>query len=206
MKTFWGSGGTAPRIIDLGTMWRWVVSFTHCPLYPHDTQWIGGWVGPRAGLEAVVRRKIPAHTGTRTLDHSPHSPALYHWAILVPEAVVNTVMNPRIPWKVGNFLSSWMTIGLWRFSQKTNDKMTLASEFLVTDNCSSATYLKSKPSLKVQLRGWQRHFPPFMEPENSLTLRTLPCKKIKILNDICYLWHISFVRKTWITFQTFQTL
>jgi hypothetical protein len=24
------------------------------------THWIGGWVGPRAGLEAVVRRKIPS--------------------------------------------------------------------------------------------------------------------------------------------------
>jgi hypothetical protein len=33
MKTFWGSGGIAPRILDLGTRWRWVVSFTHRPLY-----------------------------------------------------------------------------------------------------------------------------------------------------------------------------
>jgi hypothetical protein len=24
------------------------------------THWIGGWVGPRAGLEAVVKRKIPS--------------------------------------------------------------------------------------------------------------------------------------------------
>jgi hypothetical protein len=23
-----------------------------------DTQWIGGWVGPRAGLEAVAKTKI----------------------------------------------------------------------------------------------------------------------------------------------------
>jgi hypothetical protein len=23
------------------------------------TNWIGGWVGPRAGLDAVVKRKIP---------------------------------------------------------------------------------------------------------------------------------------------------
>jgi hypothetical protein len=29
-----GSGGTAPRILDLGTKWRWVVSFTPRPLYP----------------------------------------------------------------------------------------------------------------------------------------------------------------------------
>jgi hypothetical protein len=34
MKTYWRSGGIAPRILDLGTRWRWVVSFTPRPLYP----------------------------------------------------------------------------------------------------------------------------------------------------------------------------
>jgi hypothetical protein len=29
-----GSGGTALSILDLGTRWRWVVSFTTRPLYP----------------------------------------------------------------------------------------------------------------------------------------------------------------------------
>jgi hypothetical protein len=29
-----GSGGIPPRIIELGTRWRWVVSFTPWPLYP----------------------------------------------------------------------------------------------------------------------------------------------------------------------------
>jgi len=28
------SGGIAPRILNLGARWRWVVSFTHRPLYP----------------------------------------------------------------------------------------------------------------------------------------------------------------------------
>jgi hypothetical protein len=54
------SGGTAP-CIPLGTKWRWVASFTLHPLYPHggkatDTHWIGGWVHPKAGPEAVKRR------------------------------------------------------------------------------------------------------------------------------------------------------
>jgi hypothetical protein len=30
----WGSGGISPTILDLGTRWRWVVSFTPRPLYP----------------------------------------------------------------------------------------------------------------------------------------------------------------------------
>jgi hypothetical protein len=34
MKVYWESGGIAPRIIDLGTGWRWVVSFTPRLLYP----------------------------------------------------------------------------------------------------------------------------------------------------------------------------
>jgi hypothetical protein len=34
MKAYWGSGGIAPLILDLGTRWRWVVSFTPRPLYP----------------------------------------------------------------------------------------------------------------------------------------------------------------------------
>jgi hypothetical protein len=35
MRTYWGSGGIAPCILDLGTRWRWEVSFTPWPLYPH---------------------------------------------------------------------------------------------------------------------------------------------------------------------------
>jgi len=41
------------------------------------THWIGGWVEPKDGLDAVVKRKVPALSGTRTPDHPAHSPALY---------------------------------------------------------------------------------------------------------------------------------
>jgi hypothetical protein len=34
MKAYSGSEGIAPRILDLGARWRWVVSFTARPLYP----------------------------------------------------------------------------------------------------------------------------------------------------------------------------
>jgi hypothetical protein len=33
MKVYLGSGGISPRIFDLGTMWRWLVSFTTRPLF-----------------------------------------------------------------------------------------------------------------------------------------------------------------------------
>jgi hypothetical protein len=34
MKAYWGSEGIAQSTLDLGTRWRWVVSFTPRPLYP----------------------------------------------------------------------------------------------------------------------------------------------------------------------------
>jgi len=34
MKAYWGSGNITPRILELDTRWRWVVSFTPRSLYP----------------------------------------------------------------------------------------------------------------------------------------------------------------------------
>jgi len=44
MNAYWGSGGIAQRILDVGTRWRWVVSFTPRPLY-HQ------WKNPRYRLD-----------------------------------------------------------------------------------------------------------------------------------------------------------
>jgi hypothetical protein len=62
MKAYWGSGGIAPRILDSGTRWLRVVSVTLRSLYSQGeapgTHWIGGWVGPRAILDAMMKRKF----------------------------------------------------------------------------------------------------------------------------------------------------
>jgi hypothetical protein len=61
MKTYWGTGAVAPRVLDFGNSWRLVVSFKPRLLYPlgktppPDTHWIGGWVGPRVGLDTVAK-------------------------------------------------------------------------------------------------------------------------------------------------------
>jgi hypothetical protein len=60
MKAYWGSGNIAPRILDLGTRWRWVVSFTPGRFTPRErapgTHRLGGCVGPRADVDAVAKR------------------------------------------------------------------------------------------------------------------------------------------------------
>jgi hypothetical protein len=62
MKAYWGSEGMVPRI-DIGTRWEWSASslgrFSPREKAP-GMHFIGGWVGPIAGLDAVERRKIPS--------------------------------------------------------------------------------------------------------------------------------------------------
>jgi hypothetical protein len=73
MKAYWGSGCITPRILDLGTNWRSVVSFTprllypqgKIPWYPFDRRLSGpqSWSGrggeeknsrPLPGLESLI--------------------------------------------------------------------------------------------------------------------------------------------------------
>jgi hypothetical protein len=57
------------------------------------THWIGGWVGPRAGLETVVKKKFPTPAGTQTHDHPARSPVLYRWAIPAPWCRLSTLIT-----------------------------------------------------------------------------------------------------------------
>jgi hypothetical protein len=71
MKAYRGSGGIVPYILDLGTRWREWSASRHGRFTPREgdsgTNWIGGWVGPRAGLDAVAKRKIL--NPSRDLEH-----------------------------------------------------------------------------------------------------------------------------------------
>jgi hypothetical protein len=62
-----GSGGIAPRILDLGTRWRWMVNFTARPLYPQAKS-------PRYPLdERLGGPQSRSGRGTGTPYHSAHS-------------------------------------------------------------------------------------------------------------------------------------
>jgi hypothetical protein len=74
MKAYWGSGSIAPLILCPRHWMGWVVSFTPTERAP-GTHWIGGWVGPRAVLDMVVKRKIPSPS--RNSDRPARIPALY---------------------------------------------------------------------------------------------------------------------------------
>jgi len=52
------------------------VSYTPCSFTPGErasgTHWVGGWVGPSAGLDMVVRRKnCPAHSLVTIMTELP---------------------------------------------------------------------------------------------------------------------------------------
>jgi hypothetical protein len=55
MKAYLGNGSTATRILDLGTRWRWVVSFAPQPLYPQGQS-------PRYPLNRRLGR-LPSRSG-----------------------------------------------------------------------------------------------------------------------------------------------
>jgi hypothetical protein len=81
MKGCWVSGGIAPRIVDLGTRWRWVVSFTTRPLNPQGKNpWCPLYRRLGGPWTRWWREKFPTHAGTRTPNHPTCSPVLYHWA------------------------------------------------------------------------------------------------------------------------------
>jgi hypothetical protein len=61
---------------------------------PPGTHWIGGWVGPRAGLDAMVKRKIPRPRR----ESNPRAP------------IVQPVAQRYTDWAVTDLLSSWYKI------------------------------------------------------------------------------------------------
>jgi hypothetical protein len=87
-------------ILDLGTRWRWVLSFTPRPLYTRGknlrgTLWIRGWVDHRAGLDAVEERKIlPLRNRTPVV---PSVVCRYtDWAIPTPAVSIQTLITESL--------------------------------------------------------------------------------------------------------------
>jgi hypothetical protein len=72
MKTYW-SGVLELAILDLDNKHE-VSGQLHAPAARiRGTHWVGGWMGPRAGLDAVEKRKIPSPGRESNLPRSPHT-------------------------------------------------------------------------------------------------------------------------------------
>jgi hypothetical protein len=100
-----GSGGIAPCILDLGTRWRWVVSFMPRLLSPQGrapgTYWIGDWVGPRVVLDMMVKREITSpcwELNPRIPIIQPIAQCYTNWAITALRLNINVNL---IAW-IGN--------------------------------------------------------------------------------------------------------
>jgi hypothetical protein len=65
MKAYWGSGGITPTRSFISALNEFEWSDSRPSRFnPRErapaTHWIAGWVDPRAGLDTVVKRKIPS--------------------------------------------------------------------------------------------------------------------------------------------------
>jgi hypothetical protein len=91
MRTYLGSGSVDGQILNLSTRWRWVVSlWPICFTSGERTlgiYWIGVWVGPIAGLDAVTGKNpsscqelnpgCPAHSLVTLLTELPSVSVLF---------------------------------------------------------------------------------------------------------------------------------
>jgi hypothetical protein len=69
--------------------------------YPPVTHWIGGWVDPRVGLDAVEKRKL-----LQCRESNPGRPARN------PSLYRLSYPNSSLTCKAGNFFIGWVTISL----------------------------------------------------------------------------------------------
>jgi hypothetical protein len=77
-----------------------VVSFTPWPLKPEEralvAHYVGGWVVPGAGLDAVEKRKILCPCQETKPDHPARSPSLYRLKLSFPNITTDVVLVTAI--------------------------------------------------------------------------------------------------------------
>jgi hypothetical protein len=134
------------------------------------THWAGGWVGPRAGLEAETRRKVLCLCQGLNPGHLVHSQSLYWLSYLGSWAPI----LPNYVWKTGFVLEFWMSCSIICISLKYEHgacKMVMcfkkqATKLKVRENVNNGlphTYMwdnkiKCKRSVKLMLILFQAWF------------------------------------------------
>jgi hypothetical protein len=174
MKPYWVSGCIDPCILDIGTDYRWVASFKPRPLYSREKEppgnlLIGGWVGPRTGLDDVKRRKILPLTGQETPTPRPSSP----YSVAIPTALV--WVPSALPF------SAIIILILWSIVVFRKLLVTQLVNKMVQENAHSEQY----GHINDRLLSYDfYHFPSL---KNSLVLPS----------DLIPLCALEYVRKWW---------
>jgi hypothetical protein len=104
MKAYWGSGGIAPHI-DLGTRWRWVVSYTPWPLYPQGkSPWypfdrrLGG-PQSRSGRSGEEKNyQPPPESNPRTPIVQPVAQRYTDWTIILMFTILTISCDQYKSW------------------------------------------------------------------------------------------------------------
>jgi hypothetical protein len=99
LKRHMGSGVTAPPFLtsvpDEGEWWASRPgSFTRGERFP-GTHWIGGWLGPRVGLDDVEKGKI-RHCRESNPGRPARSPRYTDWAIPTPLLLLLLLFNANL--------------------------------------------------------------------------------------------------------------
>jgi hypothetical protein len=105
MKTYWGSGGIAPRLLDLDTRCRWLARFTSRATLPPGKEppvpvgYEAGWA-PEPVWTRHRREKFPAPVGNRTpIIISSRASHYTDWAIPAHNVQNTNIMSKHQPIK-----------------------------------------------------------------------------------------------------------
>jgi hypothetical protein len=121
-KGYWGSRRITPRILDLGSRWKWVVSFTPGRFIPREralgTHWIGGRVGPRHCGEEKNSESLPGlETAIVQPVSQPYTTEL-SWLLheCVSESKITHISSFGIIWSLVARFTLW-SLSPWEITQ-----------------------------------------------------------------------------------------
>jgi len=90
MKVYWGTVRVAPRILNLGTRWKWVVRFTPRLLYPRVKDFLlpigsePSWAPEPTWKRRRTKNSVTSHVGNRTPVVQTVAYSRYYWDSLTP--------------------------------------------------------------------------------------------------------------------------